>query len=198
MSYSSNIPQASDPKSQSQGELLNNFIRINEWVNVDHEQLNAPVADRGKHARVTFTTNVAPGFAGSDMGFYRNTFTSGGYSTAAEQIIFRNAAGSEFPITDNGTGFAFLPSGLLLKFGNATVNPGAQTIVFPTGANIPVFTGILGTQLTLRQTSSGDIDAAVRIRTTSTTGIDVYLSARTTTGPASTFRDVQFLVIGTL
>lgn len=200
MAYNSNIPQPTDPKSQSQGEMLANFTEINTFVDVDHGAFNG--ADQGKHKRLNMVTNAAPGFAAGEAGFYRNIFTSGGFTTANEEIIYRDTAGNEFPTTASGvnTGqrWSFISSGLLIKFGTVNIAAGTDTFNYPVAGDVPVFSSVFSVNISLQNPIVGDVDAAVRIISTTATSIQVFTSNRTTTGAASGGQAMFYMAIGTI
>lgn len=146
MPYNANIPQATDQLSQSQLDLLNNFQSINTFVNVNHVGFN--VANQGKHKFVEFPVqSPAPTTIAGEVGLYCRQSTI----TNQPELVFSHQLGSTAPTSAkiveftsagwSNPGWCRLPSGILIKWGTATVN-GLTTIVMPTtfgGFSIPAF-----------------------------------------------------------
>ena len=202
MAYISNIPASTDQLSQSQSQIQENFNQINIWTDVDHVAFTGG-ATNGQHKRLTMTTNAAPGFAAGEMGFYRNTYTNGGFTTSNEEIIYRDSAGNEFPITASAfaanEGWAFLPSGLLMKFGRFAVSAGNSTHSYPVAANIPVFSAIYSTQVSIAPGSPLDTNVAINIGQATPGLISYFVANRTTGGPAGAGSwNVYYTTIGAI
>jgi len=126
MAYDQNIPQPTDTPAASQPQLLANFQEINTLLGVNHVAFN--LADQGKHKWVTFPEQVvAPATLATEVAL----FGIQSAETGIEELTYRRANnGVQIPITErDGTvnGWSMLPSGLLLKWGQSTVN-GAGTI----------------------------------------------------------------------
>lgn len=142
MAYNSNIPQANDQLSVSQGQILGNFGQINTWVNVDHTGLNA--GNLGQHNKVTFPLQAgAPAFAGSD-GLFSLLY---GGTGAVGELWLNHRNGNQYPISasilstspalaSNSNGWAYGSSGTVLVWGRSNVAIGNTVIniaaVFPT------------------------------------------------------------------
>lgn len=135
MAYNNNIPQPGDQLSVSQADILNNFAAISTLVNVNHVDFNG--ADQGKHKWVTFPVQVAaPVINAGELGLYSILSAL----TATNQLNFINAAGVSTPFTARGTGWFYLPCGLLVKYGSFTsAGAGSAAYVFPVAATNPVF-----------------------------------------------------------
>jgi hypothetical protein len=119
--YDENIPQPTDTPAASQPQLLANFQAINTLVNVNHVEFDDP--DQGKHKWVSMPDQaVAPATAAAEVAIFG--FTSP--ETGATELYFRKpSSGDQIPMTESGgttTGWSMLPSGLLIKWGSATVN----------------------------------------------------------------------------
>jgi hypothetical protein len=201
MAYNPNIPQATDVLSQSQGDLLNNFMAINTFVIVDHAGFSDP--NEGKHNKVTFPVqNPAPTFLAGEIGLYSflNPVTS------ANELYVANSASPSVatPMTasilstnanpgNNVSGWTYLPSGLLLKWGNVTAN-GNTAFLFPVAADIPVFTNVMSMQITTYANSGLDSNTFARLSAFTNVGFNVYGSARITMTAASA--SFQYLAIG--
>lgn len=178
MAYQSTIPAASDQLSVSQGDIQNNFIALSTYLNVNHVDFNG--ADQGKHKFITFPVQLgAPAINAGELGLYSilNTYTT------ANELNFINAAGTSIPFTARGTGFFYLPSGLLIKYGSFTsAGAGSAAYSFAVSANIPVFASVI--YRSVSRTSVNDVYTTAA----STTTITVTSSA------AGTF---NYFVIGT-
>ena len=160
-------PQATDQLSQSQSDILNNFTAIQGLIDVNH----APFSDGtnyGKHKWINFPVQTGlPGspsqFASGEVGLYNQLPTANPITGIDELFINKIVSGGaavQVPMTasilstNNGpgtfsNGWTYLPSGILLKWawisgtgleGGASNTKGV--VVFPTGANTPVFRGI--------------------------------------------------------
>jgi len=126
LAYNQNIPQPTDQLKVSQADILANFQALKTLIDVNHETFGA--TGEGKHKFVQMPEQgAAPTTAANEGGLY----TAEGATTAVSQLYFRRENdGIKIPITE-GTlpgvnfgitnGFAFLGSGLLLKFGNVNV-----------------------------------------------------------------------------
>ena len=151
MAYKNNIPQATDAISQSQSDLLNNFAAIQTLIDIDH--VDFANANQGQHNKVTFPVQGgAPVFAAGSLGLYNLAYSG------TNQLFFNNAAGTNYPITASGTtgspvatsGWTYLPSGMLLVWGQATIVAGGTITVnyssvtgfagFTTAAMVPQLT----------------------------------------------------------
>ncbi len=119
--YDETIPQPTDTPAVSQPQLLGNFAAIDALVNVNHVDFDLP--DQGKHKWVSMPDQIAaPTTAAGEVAIFG--FTS--VETAATELFFRRPSnGTQVPMTErDGTvaGWTMLPSGLLVKWGSATVN----------------------------------------------------------------------------
>lgn len=151
MAYSNTIPQATDQLSQSQLQLLNNFMAIQTYLAVNHVTFNT--ADMGKHVFVEFPLQtMAPTFVAGETGLWNQNFAT---STQNETYIRTNFAGGgvdAVPMTasifgtvaapaTNTNGWTYIPSGFLLKWGFGSF---ANTINFNTMTNAgPAYTTIV-------------------------------------------------------
>jgi hypothetical protein len=106
---------------------------------------------QGEHNKVTLTVQAAnplPTIASNQFVMYNtvpNTGSNAAYpvTLATDEIcILRQSTSKSIPITAaaaNAAGWAYLPSGILMKWGVTSFVAGTATIVFPTGAAIPAF-----------------------------------------------------------
>ena len=189
MAYSNAIPQANDIKSQSQGDLLANFVAIQTFVEVNHETFAA--ANEGKHKFVTFPEQGAdPTTAANEVAVYSKTSALGDAGTA----LFLRKEGDGTVIeftssTQNANGWTRLPSGILLKWGTGTVNANTTAVAtFPVAATVPAFTAVYNVSVT-RQGQSGDA-GALYYQAFDTTTITVYNAS------AATGKTFYYLAIG--
>lgn len=199
MTYNPNIPQPTDILSQSQGDLLANFQALDAWVNINHVSFGSP--DEGKHAKIAFPVqSLAPTFLAGEIGLY-NLLSP---ITGVNQLYIVNSAGATTEVNasvlstnanpgNNVAGWARLPSGVLLKWGNGTAN-GNTAFVFPVAATIPVFTNVMSMQVTTFTNNVADTDTFVRLSAFTNVGFNAYGSARTTAVAAAA--SFQYLAIG--
>lgn len=198
MPYDANIPQAPDRLVDSQPELLANFTAINNTFAVNHYTFNTNNA--GKHNFVVFPASGAdPVTAIGEMAIYTKNST---LTTNTELFIRRDNNGAVLHATESGrtaNGWSYLPSGLLLKWGQVTPPvAGAQTIIYPVGATIPVFTTVLQTFIQVVNNGPVDNDRSVTLSITGYTAFsfDVFCSVRTAAGtPGATA--FNYVTIGT-
>lgn len=199
MAYNPNIPQPTDILSQSQGDILDNFQAIDVWVDVDHVDFGSP--DEGKHNQVTFVVQGAqPTFLAGEIGLYN--FLSP--LTGVDELYITNQAGINTQLSastlstnanpgNNISGWTYLPSGILLKWGNGTAN-GNTPFTFPVGPTIPVFTNVMSMEITTFANNVADTDTFVRLSAFSNVGFNAYGSQRTAAVPVAA--SFQYLAIG--
>ena len=204
MAYNPNIPQSTDIISQSQNDLLNNFQALSTYLNINHVDFNT--ADQGKHKYLTLPVQAGSppiAFGAGEVALY--SFLS---PVTAKNELYVNKTNqvtvTQIPATasilsttsapiNNTDGWTYLPSGMLLKWGNSNAN-GATIFLFPVAADIPVFNEVLSVQLTTYDPGAGDTNNFVRLIAFSNTGITCYGSSRTTVGAAA--GSFQYFAIG--
>lgn len=149
MAYNNAIPNANDKLRNSQPQIKDNFSSIDSSWQVDHVPFNS-APDAGKHNRIQFpkltnaTTPVANTFvaAAGQLALY-NTQNA---TTAQEEIYLkRNSDGAALgiPITAGSigvSGWSYLPSGLLIKWGNISANGNGNVINMGAGPNFSTAT----------------------------------------------------------
>src|SRR5581483_351059 len=146
--YNQNIPQPTDQLSQSQADLLNNFQAIYTLIGVNHTQFNA--GNQGTHAFVEMPVqNPVPVTVGNEVGLYCQLSTL----TGNPELVFSHQNGTgivEFTSSTQAllAGWSKIPSGILFKWGQVSINPGANTVVFPVNATTPAFANAFNVQLT--------------------------------------------------
>lgn len=211
MAYNQDIPAATDALAQSQQDIQNNFLSIYNAFNINHVTFNAG-ADMGKHKWITLPKqNSTPPivFAQAEMAMYSAQCP---YNAVVNEIFINKSNEDptdlmnvvQVPMTasilsvaaapgNNVDGWTYLPSGILLKWGNVSAN-GNTNIVFPVSASVPVFTDVMSIQLCPYANSTTDTNTFVRLSAFTNVGFQCYGSARTTTTAAAvTF---QYLAIG--
>jgi len=125
MPYQANIPQPTDRRSDSQNDILNNFIALEATIQLNHADING--ADDGKHKYVTFPQQAAsPVTAGNDI----NIVNRHSVRTARSELwlVDNIAPANDFPFTAGlkaDTGWCYLPSGQILKWGFRGAGGGA-------------------------------------------------------------------------
>ncbi len=159
------------------------------------------VRDEGKHAKISFPVQApAPAFLAGEVGLYN--FLSP--ITGVNQLFIVNSVGATTEVNasvlstnanpgNNVAGWARLPSGVLLKWGNGTAN-GNTAFVFPVAANIPVFTNVMSMEVSTFANNVADTDTFVRLSAFTNLGFNAYGSARTTAVAAAA--SFQYLAIG--
>jgi hypothetical protein len=205
MAYNQNIPQATDALAQSQQDILNNFLANYNAFNVNHVTFNAG-ADMGKHKWITLPVqNPSPpiAFAAGELAMY--SFLS---PVTSQNEIYINKTNEvtvvQTPSTasilsvasapgNNVSGWTYLPSGILMKWGSATAN-GDTAIVFPVAATIPVFTDVMSMQITTFFNTAIDTNTFVRLSAFTNVGFNCYGSSRTNAAAAPA--SFQYLAIG--
>ena len=200
MAFTPSIPESTDLPSQSQSQIKDNFDAINTTISVNHVEMNA--SGEGKHKFLQMPEQgSAPTTAANEGALYTKQSS---YTTEAE-LFYRKensggGGGAEIEMTASSNtdpGWALLPCGLLIKWGiSSLISGGLVDITYPTGPTIPVFSSILNVQVSPKNATGGDIDAAVRLATTNTTLIRVYLSKRTTTGVSTANLQISYFSIG--
>ena len=136
--YNNNIPQPTDTISNSQSQILGNFQSIATVIAKNHAPFNS--SNEGKHNFVEMPVqSPVPVTVAGEVGLYCQTSAL----TGVPALVFApQSAGTPVEFTSSlqaEDGWARLPSGILLKWGQAIVNPGDDIVTFPVAANIPAF-----------------------------------------------------------
>lgn len=160
MAYQANIPQATDQLSKSQGDLLGNFQAIKTLIDVNHVDFSS--GDEGKHFVVTLpnqSTSPPTGytFLAGEVGLYNFINPSGTGGTGANEIYLHTSQSgaaviAEVPLTASNqasVGWCYLPSGLILKWGVASVSSSATVAINGPGLG-PNFTNTFQAFLTVK------------------------------------------------
>jgi hypothetical protein len=210
MPYNGNIPQATDLLSSSQPLIQGNFSAIQTLIDVDHVDFAS--ANQGKHFRVSLPVQSGPSFDATDTGLYsalnpnssQNEIYAYHYNSTGtlRTPMTASVLGTNADPGSNSAGWSYLPSGILLKWGSATVTSTSgspvQTVTLPTGASIPAFSRIFSVLLTVSTSTSADNNNFVILQNISGIGtsfnvIAVARSSTLTTYVQATF---QYLCIG--
>ena len=192
MAYNATIPKPTDALQDSQGDILDNFAAIKLFVDVDHKTFGD--ANQGAHAKVTLPDFAAAAtFTGTNAGIYAQTSTL----TTKNELYSHVTGRTDVPFTasygdETATqGWAYLPSGILLKWGRASKTGLAQSVLFEKNVGvIPEFTKIYNVQVTTND--PGNVFAWIQSYTA--IGFTVNCAERTTT-TASLCR-FDYLAIG--
>lgn len=125
------IPNAGQSLGQTRDGIKENFTTLQTAFNVDHVDLDA--SGQGFHAKVNFPEGSAPSVATGSVVMYAK-------DTNSRPTIWMRQEnnGTEIQLsgpdpTVSTNGKTFLPGGLLLQWGAASIVPnGSNTITFPT------------------------------------------------------------------
>ena len=204
MAYNPNIPQSTDFLSVSQGDILNNFTALSTYLNVNHVDFNG--ADQGKHKWVTFPVqsgNPPIVFNAGELAVYSFLSPVTGVNelyinktnqvTVVQNTITASILSTSSAPANNSSGWSYLPSGILIKWGNGNAN-GNTAITFPVAATIPVFNQVFSVQLTTYANSAADTNTFVRLSAFTTLGFNCYGSSRASVAAAA--GSFQYLAIG--
>jgi|SRR5690348_16546977 hypothetical protein len=207
MPYDPNSPAANQLLSVSQPIIQGNFSIIDTSFQVNHLAFNAG-ADNGKHKYIELPIamgNPIPpvAFPAAEIAVYAATNAT---TTVNELYVNKTnqATVVQVPMTasilstnsnpgNNVGGWTYLPSGLLLKWGNAVAN-GNTAFTFTVAATIPVFTNVMSMQLSTWYILGTDGDGFVRLSSFNNLGFSAFGSARTTTTTKNV--SFQWLAIG--
>jgi hypothetical protein len=157
MALNINVPQANQTLAITQPLILNNFNAINTAFAVDHVNFNDP--GQGKHNKITFPVQaVVPVFAAGDLGLFSFLNAT---TTKNELNVYKanNAGYVNVPFTasilsnsapiQNGSGWSYLPSGLIIQWGTVSVGITLNnTITLAVNFPIPFPTAVLNVQAT--------------------------------------------------
>lgn len=133
-----NVPLAGQSLAVTRVPINANFATIDAAFLVDHVDYN--VAGQGKHNQVTLPVQAAsPGTLATEIAVFSRLST---LTAINEFCMRRQANGSVIEMTsslNSPTGWTFLPSGILLKWGAAASAGGATVFTYPVAATNPVF-----------------------------------------------------------
>lgn len=198
MTYNPSIPQATDLISNSQAQILANFSQLNTQFGVDHVAFNTGSGNGdGTHKHITFdNAPTEPTVSGTISSIFPLLVGSN------QELFFKNA-GSEYNATGKtqitgpsllaSEGYAFLPGGLLLKWGTFSGGGGATTHTLPSGGSIPAFSAVYAAYVNGADNASVP-NTFVTLQLFTTTNIKIYGSSRTTTSTNGV--TVYYLMLG--
>jgi hypothetical protein len=150
--YTPGIPNATDQLKNSQPTIQANFQSIGQVFDANHADFNSDTY--GQHNLVQMPEQVSapnPPFADTDVAFYNLESDV----TDISEIFVHLSTGSfieeDYPMTASilsttdanwatGSGWSYLPSGLIMKWGTGTATSPVTKTSYPVAANIPVFT----------------------------------------------------------
>lgn len=134
MTYNANIPLSTDLISNSQAQIQANFSQLNSQFAIDHVAFNTGSGNGdGTHKKITFdNAPTEPTPAGTVSNIFP-LLTNGN-----QELYFKNSS-TEYggsgkiqltgPFTAASNGTVFLPGGIILKWGSATIT-NTQTVNF--------------------------------------------------------------------
>lgn len=132
MSYTTNIPQATDnPSTVSRIQFLNNFNAIATVMGINHVDFND--ANQGKHKFLQMPVQGgSPSTSATEGSVY--TQTTGGKNN----LFYREGSSStNYQLTNAftaaGTGNIIIPGGLTLKWGTGSIGAGSTSTTIATG-----------------------------------------------------------------
>ena len=141
--YLNNIPGPTDQLNNSQPQIQNNFLEIYNWVAINHEQFDT--ANSGKHTQVTLPVNVAPTPTGlTEANIYTRTSANTNnleltWQRPLNQPVVGPGAIIEMTAQNNfgnpNFGWTRLPSGILLKWGQAGSTGTGFVVTYPLNIN---------------------------------------------------------------
>jgi hypothetical protein len=194
-------PMAAQRIKDTQTQIEQNFIEINNLVSVDHYTFGSP--NQGEHMKVTLPDQgIPPVFAGNDIGLWAQIPTTSPL-TAVNELFIRRQDGTTSNISGKlalaAQGWSYLPSGILLKWGLALAN-GVSVVTYTVDPTIPVFQSVLVTFTQIVTPSALDTNDFVNVDvgagTYLTTSFTVYGGTRTQVGVPTPVA-FAFLTIGT-
>lgn len=150
-----NVPLSGQTLAGTRVPINTNFQLINNAFLVDHVEYN--IANQGMHAQVQLTLKPA----GAVVLTPTNGFFSQNYATTTKDELFVQAAAgagtAQYPMTasvlsanptaaDSSPGWTFLPSGILMKWGTATITSGGTAVSL--AATGPAFGAVFAIEMT--------------------------------------------------
>lgn len=153
MAFIYNIPQATDDPSISQGQFLGNFTALGSIAGngtASSNSLNSSAGFNWVLLAQTVTPNVPANFQSGVIGLYSAPSPVTGvnelYINKTNQATVVQIPSTASILSTNSnpglnsSGWTYLPSGILMKWGQFTFTGGATNIItFPASASIPAF-----------------------------------------------------------
>lgn len=196
MSYNPNIPQSTDPISQSQSQILTNFSQANTAFGIDHTNL-ATASNQGFHKQVTYQ-NVSAVVPATLTTFPQAVSYTRSFGTAPNR-----AQELYFAVQRETTGALDCLSPSLKAIGKfTTAAAGAQPIISTNTLNLNIASIVLaGSTYTITFTNALDYDTYYVFFTPGNpTAITPRITSQTTAGfsfagPVSNGIVIGFMVI---
>ena len=169
-------PLSTDQLSTSQGYIKNNYTAIKALIDVNHGTFTGGVSPEGKHIKVDIVNSAThPAVTAGDLLIYNYVNAT---TTLQELYVKRHGAlaTAGIPFTaraGTGTGWTYLPSGLLVKWGN--VNTPVDVNL---NASDPNFSAVYFAMATPTNTTHGTAAALI---------VGTTLRVRTATAPMLTY-----------
>lgn len=186
MPYNPAIPKANDIIKDSQKDILVDYMELNDWLAVDHYTFNDP--NEGKHKQLTLPVQQEELPIGNNEGLiFCDTHLLFNDPLFITYIRQNNSSFTDFTSSQpERSGWSFLPSGLLLKWGIAEAL-GVDAVIYPTANNIPEFNTVLHTFTVILGINQQDRDGIIVISTVDYTvdGFEVWAGLRTQEGVAT-------------
>lgn len=208
MAFLPNIPQATDKLSVSQGNILNNFTILGAIAGNASASSDSINSTAGFNWILLATQGATPpagsAFAPGVVGLY-----SANNPTTSKNELYINktnqATVTQIPATasvlsvtsapaSNTGGWTYLPSGLLMKFGNGSANGNTAFTFAALNPGAPAFTQVLSMVLCTAYSNASDGDGFVRLSSFNNLGFNAFGSARTTVTTKVVL--FQYLAIG--
>ena len=167
MAFKANIPQPTDKKSVSQGDMLANFTALNTTFGVDHVTFDE-ASDNGKHNQVTFVDQdaVLGATVGNQLLLYNN----------AAAMFLNDAANNNYPLFDGTkavTGYTRLGKGMVMEWGQSSSPSLADKQITPT---TPVLSAIYHVQITPFTNNDLNTEAMAQLKKMNATDFIVRVS----------------------
>lgn len=189
------VPNSGETLNHSRAPIAGNFVTINAAFKIDHVEY--VLGNQGMHNTVTFPINAVPtqltaGFIGlygaNDFAGKAQIFVNPTLSTTSTPAVVQSPSLTGGSLTANG--WAYLPCGLLMKWGTGTTN---SVTSFPAGPTIPVFKVAFSVQLTLVTAAALHYWIQLTTGTLNTTGFKAHSEDGNGNPSAQTF---LYLAIG--
>lgn len=209
MAYLPNIPQSTDQLSISQGNILNNFAILGaiagnsspssssinntsgfNWLYLPPQGSIPPSGAAFTAGNIGLYSANSPVTSINEL-FINKTNQSTVVQVAATGSILSTVSAP----TLNSNGWSYLPSGILIKWGNSSAS-GNATINFPTGAGTPAFTQVFSViAIPCRTVGTGDPNYEIALNSFTNTSMVVYGGTRTIASAPQTV-PFQYFAVG--
>ena len=189
MAYKNNIPKAGDKINVSRADIEENFSQIDNIIKADHEEFGH--AKQGRHKYSTYTVQtIEPTTDGNSVALFCK---SNGTANSLHLKPLNNGTAIDIGsyTTSGSSGYFYLPSGILMQWGQGTFNAGAQgaSVTFPKEFPSTCFT----VTAVLNAVPGGDVRDGIFGTSTLTTTTANFIRSSTFKGTLASFR---YLAIG--